>query len=149
MVNQEIVEGIRRGLVRGETLQQAMISFHNAGYIKEDIEDAAREIQREQLQATQSVQNSAKTTITAKKSVQKIAPMKGKPITKVSNYGEKKVEVVKPKPVQKASSYGESKKKSSGMGMMVFLILLLLLLVGGLVATLLFKEQIINFFNGA
>jgi len=42
MVNEQIVEGLRLALSRGYTLEQAMMSFFNAGYKKEDIEEAAR-----------------------------------------------------------------------------------------------------------
>ena len=42
VVNRDIVEGLRNALSRGYTLEQAMISFHNAGYKKEDVEEAAQ-----------------------------------------------------------------------------------------------------------
>ncbi len=42
MVDQEILEGLRFALARGESLQQAMYSFYNAGYERGKIEEAAR-----------------------------------------------------------------------------------------------------------
>lgn len=51
---------------------------------------------------------------------------------------------------QNVSSYGGEKKKSSGgTVLLVFLIIILLLLVGGLGLSFVFREQIINFFNGS
>ncbi len=42
MVNMEIVEGLKEAMARGESLKQAMFSFYNAGYGKQEIEDSAR-----------------------------------------------------------------------------------------------------------
>ena len=42
LTNQEILGGIKSALGRGENLKQAMMSFYQAGYKKEEIEDAAR-----------------------------------------------------------------------------------------------------------
>jgi len=45
MAKQELVEGIKYALSRGESLKGAMMSFYTAGYPKEEIEKAAREVQ--------------------------------------------------------------------------------------------------------
>lgn len=45
MVNQEILGGLISGLSRGQSLQNAMFSMFNAGYKKEEIEEAARILQ--------------------------------------------------------------------------------------------------------
>ncbi len=42
MPNYDLIEGIRLALSKGYTLEQAMMSFYNAGYPKEEIEEAAR-----------------------------------------------------------------------------------------------------------
>jgi len=42
MVKQEILDGLKESVSRGETLRNAMMSFLNAGYKKADIEEAAR-----------------------------------------------------------------------------------------------------------
>lgn len=47
MVNEEIIGGLLSALSRGESLQKGMMSFYNAGYKKEEIEDSAREIYRQ------------------------------------------------------------------------------------------------------
>lgn len=41
MVKEELVEGIKQALSRGDSLEKAMMSFFNSGYAKHDIEEAA------------------------------------------------------------------------------------------------------------
>lgn len=50
MVKQEILEGLRNALARGSTLEKAMVSFWNAGYPKEEIEEAAKALQEHSSQ---------------------------------------------------------------------------------------------------
>ena len=45
MVNREVLGGLVSALSRGESLQNAMFSLFNAGYKKEEIEEAARVLQ--------------------------------------------------------------------------------------------------------
>ena len=45
MVNEEILGGLRLVLNRGESLEKAMASFYNAGYRREEIEEAGKFIQ--------------------------------------------------------------------------------------------------------
>lgn len=47
MENEHLIEGLKSAIIRGETLQQAMSSLYNAGYEKEEIENAARALQRQ------------------------------------------------------------------------------------------------------
>ena len=49
MVNEEIFGGLKLALSKGETLKQAMMSFYNAGYKREEIEEAARALQQERF----------------------------------------------------------------------------------------------------
>ena len=44
-MNQDILEGLRVALLRGESLNQAMKSFQNAGYDIKEVQEAARELQ--------------------------------------------------------------------------------------------------------
>ena len=46
-LKQALFEGLKRAVKKGEALRQAMMSFYNAGYPKEEIEEAARELQAE------------------------------------------------------------------------------------------------------
>jgi len=47
MINETIFHGLIEALSRGESLQSAMFSFYNAGYNKQEIEDAARELYKQ------------------------------------------------------------------------------------------------------
>ncbi len=42
MVEEFLVQGLKNAVSKGETLKQAMMSFFNAGYDREDIEESAR-----------------------------------------------------------------------------------------------------------
>lgn len=52
MVNSEILSGLKYALSKGESLQRAMNSFLNSGYSREEVEEAARQIQIPQAPAT-------------------------------------------------------------------------------------------------
>lgn len=45
MPKEDIIGGLLLAVQKGESLEQAMLSFFNAGYKREEIEDAAREVQ--------------------------------------------------------------------------------------------------------
>ena len=49
MINQEIYEGIKQAMARGESLQHASITFFNAGYPKQEIDAVAKALQLDQL----------------------------------------------------------------------------------------------------
>lgn len=44
MINEEIIGGLVSALSRGQSLESAMMTFYNAGYNKEEIEDSAKEV---------------------------------------------------------------------------------------------------------
>lgn len=46
MARQDLIAALRNALERGETLEEAKISLINAGYKKEEIEEASREIEK-------------------------------------------------------------------------------------------------------
>jgi len=52
-MKEDILGGLQAALSRGETLQQAMQSFYNAGYDLNEIQEAARELQTTMPQQTQ------------------------------------------------------------------------------------------------
>ena len=49
MVNETVLAGLKSGLARGESLKKAMMTLYNAGYKKEEIEEAARSINEGKL----------------------------------------------------------------------------------------------------
>jgi len=82
MINTEILGGLKLAVSKGESLKQAMMSFYNAGYKKEEIEEAARNLQKENFEQ-QEIQQQKPEQPTKK-------PLKQKPqkiMQKVSTYG--------------------------------------------------------------
>lgn len=125
-------EGLKGALARGESLKQAMISFYNAGYKKEEIEKAARALQiqqQKQPRPPQTQQIQPKPIQKPLKPIKKLSQPKSGSIQRVSGYGQQ------PKP----------KKKSP----LIILIIFLVMLLGALTSLFLFKEQILEFFDNS
>jgi cobalamin biosynthesis Mg chelatase CobN len=53
MANEDILGGLKTAILRGFSLKDAMISFYNAGYKKEEIEEAARNLQYQMIENKQ------------------------------------------------------------------------------------------------
>lgn len=104
MINENILNGLKLALAKGETLQKAMMTFYNAGYVKAEIEEAAAELQALQSQG-QVFENSTNMYYSPSKSQQT-----------VSNYGEK---------------INTSKKKT--MIIILIVLFLILLLLAGII----------------
>ena len=154
MVNEGILEGLKVGLSKGESLKQAMMSFYNAGYKKEEIEEAARALQTQRLGQPMQVQpKKAQPVPRAKLKSPKtvIQPrLKEKvPLQRVSSYGEKpKKQRKKPiKPIQKVSSYKQKPAKPKGKALVIILMFTLFILIGVLVTVFFFKEELVELFN--
>lgn len=161
MINEGILGGLKLALSKGESLKQAMMSFYNAGYKKEEIEGAARALQGQKIE-NEPIQPVQQAKLKKQKPVQKISqPKPAKIIPRVSNYGQasypQKIDVslkTKPKvtkqklvkPAQKVSTY-EKKPKSKGKLITFLLIFFLLFLLGALVAIFLFRQEILEFLN--
>jgi len=143
-MNEEILGGLKNALERGESLQKAMMTFFNAGYKKEEIEEAARAVNTNQVEINKPI------------SPQPSAPVPQAPVQSsqqpvkqvVSNYDEKQIPVqpkIISKPAQTVSNYEE--KKSKDKTLVIILIGLLVFLFGLLVSIFLFKNELINFFS--
>ena len=172
MVKVDILGGLREALTRGESLKQAMISFYNAGYKKQEIEGAARALQ---MQPTVQVQT-VTTPQTQPKGAQKKAE-KPKAIQRVSSYGPvtpqktkslkkiregidtaigelERIEFPngspsnKQPPSQNISEYGEKTKTKSKITIALLMIFLILLL-GIIISLFIFKEQILEILNNS
>ncbi len=136
MVKEEIFEGLKVALSKGESLQRAMMSFFNAGYSKEEIEEAARYLQRSQ-------------TSSQPQSPQQTQPQKTQPVQQQPRRTQPKVRPLQQPPkktIQKVSAY-EGKPKSTGVIVTGILIFFLILLLGVLVAVFLFKDELAAFFG--
>lgn len=109
MPNTEILEGLKYAISKGEPLEKAMTSFYNAGYRKEEIEEAARFIQQEGIPISVAQET-------------RLIPEKSSPQSKISSYGQ---ENKKPNPVKKA-----------GKGIVIAIIVAAIIFVGLLIAFL-------------
>jgi hypothetical protein len=162
MVNEEILGGLKLALAKGESLEQAMNSFYNANYKKEEIEEAAIFLNS---QPTQPVKQTTVSKIPQRQisPVKKVRPKKQRlrkqrPIrTKIKQRPARTTikhrplrRTIKQRPVRitkKVSDYGKEQKKPEGTGMTIILIFFLLMLLGILAAVFLFKTELIEFFN--
>ena len=152
MVREDIIGGLKSALFRGESLKQAMMSFYNAGYKKEEIEEAARALQQRrtsQIQLPpQVLQKPIKTKQKLVKTKQKVSDYGGKPTLEPTNQASP----VQPKPVkivQKVSDYRQPKEKLKGRFLIFLLVSILIILLGILTALFLFREAITEFLNSA
>lgn len=125
MPKEEIVEGLRQAVSKGEPLEKAMASFYNSGYLKEDIEEAARVLQ------TPSLQPQFQSQFQQYFQPQQKIPGQALPYSRV---------------VQRVSDYGKKPGKS-GAAIIIILFSLLLLLLGILAAVILFKEELSGLFS--
>jgi|TARA_B100002003_G_C13950013_1_gene460652 proline dehydrogenase len=126
MANIDLLEGLKVAISKGETLQQAMQSFYNAGYNKRDIEESAKvlqsQIHQEQIQKPKLV----KSENNIKKPSKLSKPQLPKTTQKISNYRQEK----------------PSKKK------IIILISLLIVIVGVILAGIFFfRENLLEFFT--
>ena len=137
MVRDDLIGGLKIALSRGESLQRAMQSFFNAGYKKEEIEEAARTLKQEGfnpliVQPQKAQQQPIKTGPSPQQSAGLQARMPE--FQAASQY-----------PRQTISSYGEEKKGTDFIT--ILLIIILVLLLGILVSVFLFKQELIEFLN--
>lgn len=169
MVNNDILGGLRSALTRGYTLEEAMLSFFNAGYKREDIQEAAKALQsaisiqpqiemqpkpiweppKKKIQAPLPPFKPELKTRVPVSQVQIQVPVVSKPVV------QKPVEkpVVKKEPVatpvkqpvaSQVSAYTNDKRIKT---ITVILIILLAILLGILGLMYAFRSQIISFFN--
>ena len=152
MINQSILEGLKRATEKGEPLRRAMMSFYNAGYPKEEIEDAARAlkmqtIQEEPIQTiNQKINSEKKSSDTTLNQPQKVSGY-GNSGERLQNRTIQKFQEPEKnlsENTQKISNYEQPKKSKFWI---IFLIIILLIFMSGLILFIFFKEQILNFFN--
>lgn len=181
MANEDILGGLRSALTRGYSLEEAMLSLYNAGYKREDIENAARALQTQAPVQSSVVQSPPSIIVAKQKPAPEAKPVKfvqpvsayvapptfegreevSKGIWTAKSNEEPAQEVVEaakpaevapirkeiPQPVQRKlvssyQSYDSRMKK-----VMVILVILLAVLMGILGIILIFRQQLIQFFN--
>jgi hypothetical protein len=157
MINQDIIEGLKLAMSRGETLEQAMNSFYNAGYKKQDIENSARQLNFSEYTSNED----SKKDITPPEMFRGPRPS-NLPISKhkqipqtfsinnikqsVSGYNENPKSFNKKKKQKRISDYSY-KKPILGKIILIILLVLFIILVVSLGAVVFFKPQIQEFFS--
>ncbi len=142
MVKEEIVEGLRLAVSKGEPLEKAMASFYNAGYTKEDIEEAANFLQVPQPQ--QYSQPSQQSIPTPQQPQYSPPPQQSLPPPQQQNI-KPLVQPLQGSVVQRVSEYGRKPKGGKAVTIILFIILFILLAI--LAAVILFKKELSNFFT--
>lgn len=156
MVNEDILWGLKSALERGQSLKSAMLSFYNAGYKREEIEEAARSLVEPVSMSSQpepvssappvppTTYSEPQTEKPAPRVFKKLIPdeKQNVPIAPTPSSSNLKPEKTS-KP--KMSNYEDkaSKKKS----MIILLICALVFLLGILTLLLVFRQDLINFFS--
>ena len=158
MVRSDLIGGIKVSLSSGQKLKDVMQSFFNAGYKKEDVEEAARILRNQTVQQSLS-QQSIKSQIPQMQKPNVIQSLSQIPLQKITTsqpmpqqksvfqpVGQKQLPMIPQAPRQVISSYPTQEKKSIDM-VTVLLIVLLALLLGVLASVFLFKTQLLEFIN--
>jgi hypothetical protein len=151
MTNEDIVGGLRQALSKGDSLEKAMTSFFNAGYAKEDIENAANSLYASpwQTQADYPTQQQQQPT---PQTQQQNIPQQKTPITYPQSQQQQPQQQMlphtqsSPAVVQKVSDYGKKPSKT-GMVITVILFILFILLLGILASVIFFKDELSDFFT--
>lgn len=174
MADKELIEGLRTALSRGESLEQAMYTFSNAGYEKAKIEEAARALlyQRKPESMPERPVSPQPKTKPKSRIIRESSPMlpaqtkqqlKPQPSPQVSKpmpspqtltaktplkqyTPPKPVEETKQPSKQIVSGY-EKQKTSKKKLTIILLIIFLIILLGGLASIFIFRTEIIEIFN--
>jgi len=147
MVKEEILEGLKVALAKGQSLRSAMMSFYNAGYLKEEIEEAATIVYTTKISSTptqttpQQVNKPTTPTQTSQTQTQSPGQISYRPEQKVKPLTQKPKKVI-----QRVSEYEESPNKL-GTAITIILVSLLLILLGVLAVIFLFKDEILVLLN--
>ena len=126
MVKEDILGGIKNAIARGSSLKDAMQSYYNAGYSKEEIEQAAREYQMQYSSQSQQSQKIIQPAPTSPKSL---------------------IQNTKPNPQANFKKYEQ--KSNNKLGWIIFFIVLLIIVISAAVLLFVFKDKIINLINNS
>ena len=158
MVKEELIEGLRGAVAQGESLERAMASFYNAGYSKDDIEEAAvamhtptffqqyPQYQQPQTQQPQPQQKQPERPVQKPQPQQRQVSYQQIPQQMMQQMQPRPLAQAYPMNVQRVSNYkGNSHTKAKILT--ALLVMLLFLLIGVLVTVIIFKDTLTNFFN--
>lgn len=175
MVDKDLVEGLRTALSKGESLEQAMYTFFNAGYEKAKIEEAARALvyQRKPEPMPQrpvsppprlkprpkpkQILKPSPMPLLPQKTKPQLKPQPTPPISKpmpspekppLEPYApEKPIKETTKKPSKQIVSGYEKRKAPKKKLTVILLIIFLIVLLGGLASIFIFRVELIEIFN--
>ena len=129
VMNEDILGGLKSGLERGEPLHKVMMSLYNAGYKKDEIEEAAHSLSSSPVMESAPDMEEKGNEKNSKKTEEKPKKMAFAPLVKKPE-----------KNMQKASDYGKTKPDSKKNKIMIILMIALaVVFVGVLLLFLLTK----------
>lgn len=141
MVNQDILGGLKSALARGYSLEEAMFSFLNGGYKKEEVEEAAQSLQIQVAQTPSSSDWLPQPIWARQKGIQ--APLMAQKSKLAVPAAKAQPKQVVTRGVAAYTSQDGSKIRT----VTIILVILLVVLVGILGLMYIFRDQIIDFFN--
>ena len=152
VVVNDLLEGLKIAISRGNSMQEAMQSFYNAGYKKEDVEQAARYFQGMNPQVgiqqqTQSTPQNTNIQPAPQNPPQQSAPSQPRQV--VSNYSSDNPQQIQaPKQsIQTVSNY--SQKSENPQNTLIIILVILLVILGTAIAGIFFfKDAIVQYLNG-
>ena len=144
VVNKDIVEGLRNALSRGYSLEKAMKSFYNAGYKKEEVEDAARVLHEHPSHPMSHPGKPLSKDV--KKPVTKPLSDESHPAPQTKPPEVKSQKSVT-KPQKQLISKYEEKTKPKGKLTIILLLAALFVLLLVMIGAILFRKELINFFS--
>ncbi len=174
MAKEDIIRGLEGAMSKGETLENAMYSFYNAGYRKEDVEAAATALsthlsQQESLIPNIPIQRKIevlrkpieikhpanllklveiKQPIPLPKPVVKPVPVEiKKPTLQPIQQANLAKNSEKPKTVQNVSRYEVSGGINTRTIMIIIIAVLLANLLAALIVLIVFRQSLLEFFN--
>ena len=148
MPKEEIIEGLKAAIAKGDSLNKARMSFYNSGYSKQDVEDAAKIIDAPQIpqsQISQQQPTQTKTPVPTDSGESEFkAPQPIHPHEEMQTAQYPSLQ--QSQPIQKVSNY-DGRPSRLGAVMIFVLVFFLLFLVGVLITIFLFKDELAGFFN--
>jgi hypothetical protein len=145
MVNVEILEGLKAGLERGQSLKRVMMSFFNAGYSRSEIEEAAGAFSQVSIREEIPSQQEIKLPEKKKSFFGKQKPVQPQlSVPKFQTIQNQKT--IAPVSIQNVSNY-ETSQKSDKL-IIIILVSVLVFLFGILATVFFFKDEIMSLFGG-
>ncbi|MBU2503497.1 MAG: hypothetical protein KJ879_00380 [Nanoarchaeota archaeon] len=152
MPSQDLIEGLKYALSRGDTLDKAMMTFYNSGYPKAEVEEAASELKSQSpIAPVMPVSMGAPVQ-------QPASPFPSTPHSQFSQVAQSPtaapIPVASSAPVYQSfpplQPYGVGARESETTGkiIIVLLAMVLILLFGFLLSIFVFRGQLSEFLTG-